>query len=162
LTQSDADGRDRDGLGRARNARPRDGLGRPLPYGSPNVERAPEGVRRTPAETLELAQQLLDSGRPFDAHEVLEDAWKSAAGPERGLWKALAQLAVAMTHEARGNQTGSATLLARGAAGLTAYRDSIAADARSREQLRHAVDVDGLIAWADAGGHGRPQLAACG
>ncbi|MDV9172856.1 DUF309 domain-containing protein, partial [Streptomyces sp. W16] len=35
-TSSDgADGtRDRDGAGRARNARPRDGLGRPLPYGA--------------------------------------------------------------------------------------------------------------------------------
>jgi hypothetical protein len=48
-------GRDRDVTGRARNARPRDGLGRPLPYGSPDVERVPEGVVRTPTESLALA-----------------------------------------------------------------------------------------------------------
>ncbi|NEB67923.1 DUF309 domain-containing protein, partial [Streptomyces fulvissimus] len=57
--------RDRDTEGRARNARPRDGLGRPLPYGTPGVERQPEGVVRTPRETLREAQRLLDAGMPF-------------------------------------------------------------------------------------------------
>ncbi len=71
-------GRDRDTAGRARNARPRDALGRPLPYGEVGEDRAPEGVVRTPAQTLAEAQRLLDAGRPFHAHEVLEDAWKSA------------------------------------------------------------------------------------
>ena len=54
--------RDRDAEGRARNARPRDALGRPLPYGAAGEERAPEGVVRTPAETLAEAQALLDAG----------------------------------------------------------------------------------------------------
>ncbi|MEU8571363.1 DUF309 domain-containing protein, partial [Streptomyces pathocidini] len=40
--------RDRDEEGRARSGRPRDGLGRPLPYGAPGVERQPEGVVRAP------------------------------------------------------------------------------------------------------------------
>ncbi|MER6901906.1 DUF309 domain-containing protein, partial [Amycolatopsis sp. NPDC000740] len=88
------DSRDRDDQGRARNARPRDGLGRPLPYGSDGVPRQPEGVQRTPAETLAEAQHLLDAGRPFHAHEVFEDAWKATDGPERELWRGLAQLAV--------------------------------------------------------------------
>ena len=70
--------RDRDPAGRARNARPRDALGRPLPYGTAGEERAPEGVVRTPDRSLAEAQELLDAGRPFHAHEVLEDAWKSA------------------------------------------------------------------------------------
>src|SRR3954471_8217673 len=60
--------------GRPRNARRRDALGRPLPYGTPGEPRAPEGVVRTPAETLREAQQLLDAGRPLHAHEVLEHA----------------------------------------------------------------------------------------
>ena len=76
-------GRDRDPTGRARNARPRDALGRPLPYDAAGEERAPEGVLRTPAESLAEAQRLLDAGRPFHAHEVLEDAWKSAPAGER-------------------------------------------------------------------------------
>ena len=105
--------RERDDDGRARNARPRDGLGRPLPHGAVGVPRAPEGVVRTPAETLALAQQLLDDGLPFHAHEVLEDAWKSAPDDDRVLWKGLAQLAVGLTHSRRGNVAGATSLLAQ-------------------------------------------------
>ena len=54
--------RDRDAEGRARNARPRDGLGRPLPYGAEGVARQPEGVTRSPEETVREAQRLLDAG----------------------------------------------------------------------------------------------------
>src|SRR3954463_5542709 len=108
--------RDRDTAGRARNARPRDALGRPLPYGTAGEERAPEGVVRAPAAALAEAQALLDAGRPFHAHEVLEDAWKSAPEAERQLWRGLAQIAVGLTHAARGNAKGAATLIERGAA----------------------------------------------
>ncbi|MEV3860344.1 DUF309 domain-containing protein [Streptomyces sp. NPDC050095] len=114
--------RDRDDEGRARNARPRDGLGRPLPYGAPGVARQPEGVVRTAADTVTEAQALLDAGRPFHAHEVFEDAWKSGPDTERGLWRALAQTAVGLTHAARGNTTGGARLLRRGADGLESWR----------------------------------------
>ncbi|NEB75803.1 DUF309 domain-containing protein, partial [Streptomyces sp. SID14478] len=89
MSTSPSADRDRDDGGRARNARPRDGLGRPLPYGSPGVERQPEGVVRTAAETVAEAQALLDAGRPFHAHEVFEDAWKSGPDAERDLWRAL-------------------------------------------------------------------------
>ena len=98
--------RDRDAEGRARNARPRDALGRPLPYGEAGEERAPEGVVRPPDQALDEAQALLDAGRPFHAHEVLEDAWKSAPDAERQLWRGLAQLAVGLTHAMRGQRPG--------------------------------------------------------
>ncbi len=62
--------RDRDAAGRARNARPRDGLGRPLPRGAAGDERIPDDLVLPPPEALRLAQQLLDEGRPFHAHEV--------------------------------------------------------------------------------------------
>jgi len=133
--------RDRDDAGRARNARPRDALGRPLPYGTPGEPRAPEGVVRTPADTLREAQQLLDAGRPFHAHEVLEDAWKTGPDDERDLWRGLAQLAVGLTHAARGNTPGAATLLARGARSLGTAHDAAA---------RHGVDDAALISWAGA------------
>jgi uncharacterized protein len=130
--------RDRDEVGRARNARPRDGLGRPLPRGAAGVERQPEGVRRPPNETLAEAQRLLDDGRPFHAHEVLEDAWKSAPEAQRALWKGLAQLAVGATHAARGNATGAVALLRRGADHIEPYRDL----------SPHGIDVAGLLRWA--------------
>ena len=63
--------RDRDADGRARQARPRDRLGRPLPYGSAGVE--PVSEDPMPAEpTIEAARALLAEGRPFSAHEVFE------------------------------------------------------------------------------------------
>ncbi|MGV9314009.1 DUF309 domain-containing protein [Streptomyces sp. NPDC003691] len=128
--------RDRDSDGRARSARPRDGLGRPLPYGRVGVERQAEGVVRTPRETLAAAQRLLDEGKPFHAHEVFEDAWKTRPEPERDLWQGLAQLAVGLTHAARGNAPGGASLLARGAERIAGYGDP------------YDVDVSGLAAWA--------------
>ena len=129
--------RDRDAEGRARNARPRDALGRPLPYDVPGEERAPEGVVRAPEQALDEAQALLDAGRPFHAHEVLEDAWKSAPDAERDLWRGLAQLAVGLTHAMRGNARGAATLLDRGAGTIASY----AADPP------HGIDVAGLASW---------------
>ncbi|MCK1797345.1 DUF309 domain-containing protein [Streptomyces sp. XM4193] len=132
-------GRDRDEEGRARNARPRDGLGRPLPYGSPGVERQPEGVVRAPLESVEEAQRLLDEGKPFHAHEVFEDAWKSGPPEEERLWRALAQLAVGVTHTARGNVTGARTLLRRAAAGLAPLSG----------QPPYGLDLGGLVAWAE-------------
>jgi uncharacterized protein len=132
--------RDRDAAGRARNARPRDALGRPLPHGSVGEPRAPEGVVRTPEATLREAQALLDAGRPFHAHEVLEDAWKTGPDDERDLWRGLAQLAVGLTHAARGNGPGAATLLTRGARSLGTAGGAAA---------RHGVDVPGLAGWAE-------------
>ena len=73
--------RDRDDAGRARNSRERDELGRPLPRGVPGVPRIPDDLSLTPAETLRYAQELLDAGLAFNAHEVLEAAWKQ--GPTR-------------------------------------------------------------------------------
>jgi uncharacterized protein len=132
--------RDRDPDGRARNARPRDALGRPLPYGAAGEERAPEGVVRTPAAALAEAQALLDAGRPFHAHEVLEDAWKQAPEQERQLWRGLAQLAVGLTHAARGNARGAATLLDRGARNIAGYAAA----------PPHGIAVPRLAAWARA------------
>jgi hypothetical protein len=133
-----ASDRDRDAAGRARNARPRDPLGRPLPYGAAGAQRAPEGVVRAPADALAEAQALLDAGRPFHAHEVLEDAWKSAPDAERRLWRGLAQLAVGLTHAMRGNSRGAAALLERGAENIDGYAPA----------PPHGIDVGSLVTWA--------------
>ncbi|MFE7978204.1 DUF309 domain-containing protein [Streptomyces shenzhenensis] len=134
--------RDRDGAGRARNARPRDGLGRPLPYGADGVARQPEGVVRTPSQTLAEAQELLDTGKPFHAHEVFEDAWKSGPEDERALWRGLAQLAVGLTHAARGNATGGPRLLRRGAGAAEEWA------AHCGRERPYGLDIAGLAAWA--------------
>ncbi len=130
--------RDRDERGRPRNARPRDASGRPLARGSEGVEGVPEDVALGPDETLRQAQQLLDSGRPFQAHEVLEAAWKAAPSGERDLWQGLAQLAVGLTHVQRGNARGAAALLRRGVETAQAYAPA----------APHDIDLDRLLAHA--------------
>jgi len=115
--------RDRDDRGRARQARPRDALGRPLPYGAEGVEPVPEEAL-PPLETLDRARELVAGGRPFAAHEVLEARWKAGPAGERDLWQGLAQVCVALTHAARGNQTGAQRLSDRAAVRLAAYSAS--------------------------------------
>ena len=112
--------RDRNEQGRAQQARPRDALGRPLPYGAVGVEPISEEPR-PPAETLAYARSLLDDGRPFAAHEALEVRWKSCPDEERELWQGLAQLCVGLTHHERGNTVGASRLIERAAARLERY-----------------------------------------
>jgi hypothetical protein len=131
-------GRERDAAGRPRNARPRDSLGRPLPRGSEGFAPYDEPAL-PPEEALAEAQRLIDDGRPFTAHEVLEAVWKDSTGPEQQLWRGLAQLAVAITHGLRGNDAGAATLRQRSAEHLAAFAGT----------RPHGVAVDRLRAWAE-------------
>jgi uncharacterized protein len=121
--------RDRDPAGRPRNARPRDGLGRPLDRADDpgsevaGTDRIPDDLVITGAEAAALADRLLRGGRPFHAHEVLEAAWKSGPAGERDLWQGLAQIAVGLTHARRGNARGAVALLSRGAERVRGYQD---------------------------------------
>jgi hypothetical protein len=139
--------RDRDPAGRPRQARPRDALGRPLPYGEAGVAPVPEEAL-PPVETLGVARGLVEEGRPFAAHEVLEARWKAAPVEERDLWQGLAQLCVGLTHAARGNPSGAARLLDRGVARIERYDagdgpayglDLAAVVACARERISNAL-----------------------
>jgi hypothetical protein len=129
--------RDRNERGRAQQARPRDTLGRPLPYGSVGVEPISEEPL-PPEATLAYARRLLDEGRPFAAHEALEVRWKSCPDEERALWQGLAQLCVGLTHQARGNAVGASRLVERAAGRLEAYDQSGSAT--------YGLDLPGLVA----------------
>ena len=83
---------------------------------------------------------MLDDGRPFHAHEVFEDAWKAAPSAQRELWRGLAQLAVGLTHAARGNPRGADALLRRGADSIRSYSDT----------ARCELNVAGLLEWSGA------------
>jgi uncharacterized protein len=131
--------RDRDESGRPRSTRPRDELGRPLPPGSAGVPRIPDDLELPPAETLAYAQDLLDRGLAFNAHEVLEAAWKNGPDEERELWQGLAQLAVGITHIQRGNVKGAVTVIRRASARI----------ASEDRPAPHSIDVTGLVNYAD-------------
>lgn len=151
-----AAGRDRDGAGRARNARPRDELGRPLPRSAAqDMPGVPDDLAVSPAEAADLGGRLLAEGRPFHAHEVFEAAWKSEPGPGRELWRGLAQVAVGLTHARRGNARGSVALLRRGArqvaafAGTSGEVDAGFVAARAAD-LALRIERDGLGCVAEA------------
>lgn len=141
--------RDRDEAGRPKNARPRDGLGRPLDRAAAGEPTIADDLWLAPGDALPLAQRLIDSGRPFHAHEVLEIAWKSAPSGERQVWKGLAQIAVGLTHARRGNGVGATALLRRGAAAVRGYQGELPAGldiavARSAEELANQIEKSGL------------------
>ena len=154
MTTPERRNRDRDEDGRARNARPRDELGRPLPPGSVGVERIPEDLDLPPEKSLAWAQDLLDRGLAFNAHEVLEGAWKSCPSHERLLWQGLAQLAVGITHVQRGNSTGALALLERAAerigdsAGPPTSRRESAGENRDTPPAPYGIDAPGLVSYA--------------
>jgi len=152
--------RDRDPAGRPRNARPRDGLGRPLGRAdsaeAPGVsgvsgsERIPDDLVIGGTEAAGLADQLLRDGRPFHAHEVLEAAWKSGPAEERDLWQGLAQIAVGLTHARRGNARGAVTLLRRGAERVRGYQDRAGSQpAAGRLASPFGMNVPAFLAAAD-------------
>lgn len=133
--------RDRDDEGRARQARPRDALGRPLPYGSIGAEPVSEEPL-PPLDTVAFARKLMAEGRPFSAHEVFEARWKDAPEAERDLWQGMAQLCVGITHALRGNATGAARLVVRGAGRVRAYAVT--------GGPTYGLDLEGAIAEAEA------------
>ncbi len=139
--------RDRNEQGRAQQARPRDELGRPLPYGEAGVEPISEEPL-PPEETLAYARRLLDDGRPFAAHEALEVRWKSCPDGERELWQGLAQLCVGLTHHARGNAVGAARLIERAAGRLDGYEHT--------GGPTYGLDLAALVACARSSARARP------
>ena len=130
--------RDRDSSGRARQARPRDRLGRPLPYGSEGVEPASEEPL-PPTATISYAHELLIKERPFSAHEVYEARWKAGPDSERELWQGLAQLCVGITHAERGNRIGALRLVGRARRRLETYA--------ATDGPAYGLDLNHIIEW---------------
>ena len=103
------------------NERPRDRLGRPLPWDAVGYPGVPSRDHLESDEAVTEARDYLARGLPFHAHEVLEMRWRCCPADERGLWQPLAQAAAGSTHEARGNAVGAKRLRERARAALTDY-----------------------------------------
>lgn len=122
-----------------------------MPVGSVGVPRIPDDLNLPPQQTLSYAQQLLDDGLAFNAHEVLEAAWKNGPFAERMLWQGLAQYAVGLTHIQRANPKGARTLLTRAMTRLRAYAAEPNTDRANRNgEMPYGIDGSGLIAHAEA------------
>src|SRR5271169_700619 len=70
---------------------------------------------------LQHGIELFNAGSFFDAHEVLEDAWRETHGEEKKFLQALIQAAVGLHHHSTGNIAGARSLLARASRKLADY-----------------------------------------
>ncbi|MBI3648151.1 MAG: DUF309 domain-containing protein [Actinobacteria bacterium] len=107
---------------RNKRERPRDELGRPLPWDAENRMHL-EGFDELPlARNHELALAHARAGRWFPAHEAWETAWKQARRTgEAELFKGLSQMGAGYVHLLRGNAHGAVTLLRRAASRVERY-----------------------------------------
>jgi len=90
------------------------------------------------ADTIAIsaALDLVRQGRGFEAHELLEDLWRAAPGPERDLYQGLVHVAVATYQESRGNEVGRTRQLEKGLRRLTPYGPSY-----------EGVEIASLLDW---------------
>jgi hypothetical protein len=135
--------------------RARDRLGRPVDRDDPSAFDPGIDVDapRSAGDAIDIAQRLIDDGLWFTAHEVLEAQWKQCPADERALWQGLAQVAVARTHEDRGNAIGAERLHERAMGHLTS------AAARSAA-VHHGLDVAAVLAASRTGADVRLRGAA--
>jgi len=101
--------------------RPRDRLGRPLPWEETGFPGVVQRESVSAPDAVAESGHYLDEGLPFHAHEVLEMRWRCCPPEERPLWRGLAQAAAGATHEARGNLIGADRLRTRGLASIAEY-----------------------------------------
>jgi predicted metal-dependent hydrolase len=104
--------------------RPRDELGRPLPWDAENRMHLEDYDHLSIERNHELAREHARHGRWFPAHEAWETAWKQArATDEAEFFKGLSQMGAGFVHLFRGNAHGAVTLLRRAAGRVSRYPD---------------------------------------
>jgi uncharacterized protein len=72
--------------------------------------------------TLERGLDLIREGAYFEAHEELEDEWRTAPTAERDFLQGLVHVAVAWHHAGRGNRPGCERQLEKADRRLGRYR----------------------------------------
>ena len=72
--------------------------------------------------TLERGLGLIREGAYFEAHEELEDEWRTAPTAERDFLQGLVHVAVAWHHAGRGNRPGCERQLEKADRRLAPYR----------------------------------------
>lgn len=129
---------------RQKPERPRDRLGRPLPWDATAELRLPDFDAHTLEENDEAARAYVRQGVWFGAHEAWETAWKQARGTgDEELFKGLSQMGAGYVHLLRGNAHGAITLLERAVRRVRTYPDG-------HRGLATGAIADHLQAHADA------------
>jgi uncharacterized protein len=119
--------------------RPRDELGRPLPWGEENRLELEDFDALSQQENHRLGIRHFNEGRFFEAHEAWETAWKQGRGTgDEEFFKGLSQLGAGYVHYRRGNPHGAHTLIRRGTGRIGRYGPT-----------HHGVDVERLVVEAE-------------
>jgi predicted metal-dependent hydrolase len=71
--------------------------------------------------SLERGLELIREGAYFEAHEELEDEWRTAPAGERDFLQGLVHVSVAWLHAGRGNKAGCERQLEKAARRLGVY-----------------------------------------
>jgi uncharacterized protein len=109
---------------RQKPSRPRDRLGRPLPWSEETQLQLPDFDTRTIEQNHELGKRFVRERNWFGAHEAWETAWKQARGTgDEELFKGLSQMGAGYVHLLRGNAHGAKTLLRRAERRIGGYPD---------------------------------------
>ena len=125
--------------------RPRDRLGRPLPWGAEGDLELEDFDALSLDENHELARSHARAGRWFAAHEAWETAWKQARDTEEAeLFKGLSQMGAGYVHLLRGNAHGASTLLRRAARRIGSYADGTRAVPASTLSARLVADAEAV------------------
>jgi uncharacterized protein len=139
---------DRDRAPGEKTRRPRDELGRHLPWGDENRLRMEDFDSLPLEENHRLGMAHFDEGRFFPAHEAWETAWKQARGTrDEEFFKGLSQLGAGYTHYRRGNPHGAFTLIRRGTRRIRPYGPrhremDVASLADQAEAQASAIEVE--------------------
>lgn len=70
-----------------------------------------------------LGLELFNAGEYFEAHEVLETAWRAQREPVRELYRGILQIAVAYYHILHGNYRGAEKMFLRSRVWLEPFPD---------------------------------------
>jgi uncharacterized protein len=130
---------------RNKSERPRDRLGRPLPWDADGDLELEDFDSLSLDENHELARAHARAGRWFPAHEAWETAWKQARDTDEAeLFKGLSQMGAGYVHLFRGNAHGAATLLRRAALRIARYRDGSRDVPTTKLAERLGADADAV------------------
>jgi predicted metal-dependent hydrolase len=103
--------------------RPRDELGRLLPWEAENRLELEDFDSLPLEENHRLGIEHFNAGRFFPAHEAWETAWKQAKRtPDEEFFKGLSQLGAGYVHYRRGNPHGTHTLMRRALSRIGPHR----------------------------------------
>src|SRR3954463_1382377 len=107
---------------RQKPERPRDELGRPLPWDAQTRLRLPNFDAMSTEENDRAARKFLVDRNFFGAHEAWETAWKQSKGTgDEELFNGLSQLGARYLPLPRGHAHGAPTLLRRAASRVGRY-----------------------------------------